>query len=1367
MEIIDGHLYITYTDAPNSPVDLGKIYDIAEGTDGLDFYPLPDGTYGVTVGKAQYLENIVIPAAYNGKAVTQILPSGFSGSKIKSITIPDSVNLIGDSAFSNCVELEQITIPTSVTEIGDSAFSNCIELEQITIPTSVTEISSGAFYHCTKLTKIELPDKVQTVGAGAFESCYSLEEVTLPSGLTSIENNTFAYCESLEEITVPASVTEIGNGAFYYCINLEKMKLPNGIKSLGDGAFDSCESLSEMVIPNSVESMGWGVFNSCAGLNSITLPFTGNSRSGEITSQFNYIFGGMAGNYYGMTVPESLKTVTISENITNLGNYAFAGCYGITEINIPSSVTSIGHHAFDGCNSLEDITLSDNVYSIGGYAFANCSSLTEFTFPSRIYGISTGMFSGCTNLSKLNLNATIVEIGARAFENCVSLGSFIYDVTVPEMSIGNRAFSGCTSLKTLQFNGITTEIGGSAFAGCDKLESVYFNSYEDTVIAADAFANCDNLATVYIRAISEIKYGTFAGLPKLKELYYLNTKEAWSNVKKENGWCNDGMIIHCADGDITYINEIHVGEIFGVTFEDALTQAELAYQPITVYIHEDVNMTRQFNPQHGYNITFEGVPSNGVYPKISIASDAVNTNKFRLQGCADYTFKNLTIVNENARGCLIQLNHENGGDLFIENCNITSADQWSMINCLTTNGTNQRITVKNSTLTQTAGSTGLIRSGNSNDHYTNLIINIENSRINAYNYGIEINSGSTAQITIKKSQLVGSTQDIIKLANPENLKGESAEVGKTTVKIDEESTLTPAEGKLAIKYDDTCPNIIIDWACPDDIVAQMYVEGSVSPVNITRRDFAQQFSENSVGDTSYILNILKDVNVGDAELRFNVDEGKTITINGDLDGDGINAVITGSNSGNPTIRVFGPGKVIFNNIDYVKTKGQMLQMYNTVDFEMIGCNWTATERGVFAPSNPYDSIVTVKNSTITAENGGYIIFTSWASSAITFNFEEGTVLTADTVIQQNAKSENVVMNVNGATVNGDLDIDAGKVNLNSGTWIGKITASDGVVTKADSFVIIDPDSILAAVTDSNGAVKATLTDVANLHNFFNQAGDGDTIKLYQDITVANNSGYNVRGSVTIDGNGKTITYVGSGDNADMFFFKNTEFEYDATSVTEVPADKMDTVVIKNLKFVSTESGGAFRYYNVNIVLEEGNDIDVSNGTRQLCWNASRQLGSVTVNGGKYTSKGSYMFGIAPSGKLTVNGGEFISTGGAGIFNISGGVGHVINGGTFTVSGVEENSANKLISVKNASLTIKGGTFTCENPLVYVLALRAAATTVTINGAAVEMYGNVRFESNDNVLNLTEGKLEGTLVFENDVAPTVNKSNSFLLIEQDS
>ena len=78
---------------------------------------------------------------------------GYFGDRT-SITIPNSVTSIGDSAFRGCSSLTNITIPSSVTSIGDFAFSGCSSLTSVTIPSSVTSIGWGAFYDCSSLKTI-------------------------------------------------------------------------------------------------------------------------------------------------------------------------------------------------------------------------------------------------------------------------------------------------------------------------------------------------------------------------------------------------------------------------------------------------------------------------------------------------------------------------------------------------------------------------------------------------------------------------------------------------------------------------------------------------------------------------------------------------------------------------------------------------------------------------------------------------------------------------------------------------------------------------------------------------------------------------------------------------------------------------------------------------------------------------------------------------------------------------------------------------------------------------------------------------------------------------------------------------------------
>ena len=68
----------------------------------------------------------------------------------------------------------------------------------------------------------------------------------------------------------------------------------------------------------------------------------------------------------------------------SIGEYAFKGCSGLTELTLPNSVTSIEWSAFWGCSGLTELTLPNSITSIGDYAFAYCSDLSKITSLAEI-----------------------------------------------------------------------------------------------------------------------------------------------------------------------------------------------------------------------------------------------------------------------------------------------------------------------------------------------------------------------------------------------------------------------------------------------------------------------------------------------------------------------------------------------------------------------------------------------------------------------------------------------------------------------------------------------------------------------------------------------------------------------------------------------------------------------------------------------------------------------------------------------------------------------------------------------------------------------------------------------------------------------
>lgn len=247
-EIIDGSLWITYTDDLENPINIGKLDQTNEGTNGLEFYPLPDGTYAVSAGTARYLDNIVIPSTYNSKSVTVIADEAFKNAKnLKTITIPKSVTYVEATAFSDC-HIVTATMPTT-------AISSIIndKLETVTI-NGGTSIYEEAFYNCTSLKSITLPDSILIIGEEAFYGCKNLKNIDMGDGVTIIEASAFYNCTSLTSITISKNVTSIGASAFRGCTGLQNIVIPNNVTTIKTYAFKDCSNLKTVVFN---ETVGW------------------------------------------------------------------------------------------------------------------------------------------------------------------------------------------------------------------------------------------------------------------------------------------------------------------------------------------------------------------------------------------------------------------------------------------------------------------------------------------------------------------------------------------------------------------------------------------------------------------------------------------------------------------------------------------------------------------------------------------------------------------------------------------------------------------------------------------------------------------------------------------------------------------------------------------------------------------------------------------------------------------------------------------------------------------------------------------------------------------------------------------------------
>lgn len=203
----------------------------------FDFAFTPDNTAVIVIRYEGTAADVTIPSRYKGKPVTMIDHAAFHNSAVTSVTIPDSVTSIPDSAFGFCSQLTNISIPNSVTYIGFSAFNSCTSLKSITLPSSLSTIQSEAFYNCGNLETIRIPVSVTSIGNYAFDVCPSLMTVTYPGSKTQwdaitkgsnndvLENN--LICAMLEATFNPDNGESISTQTIDRGINFTEPAAPS------------------------------------------------------------------------------------------------------------------------------------------------------------------------------------------------------------------------------------------------------------------------------------------------------------------------------------------------------------------------------------------------------------------------------------------------------------------------------------------------------------------------------------------------------------------------------------------------------------------------------------------------------------------------------------------------------------------------------------------------------------------------------------------------------------------------------------------------------------------------------------------------------------------------------------------------------------------------------------------------------------------------------------------------------------------------------------------------------------------------------------------------------------------------------------
>ena len=273
---------------------------------------------------------------------------------------------------------------------------------------------------------------VTAIGNSAFLYYFYLTSLSLPNSLITIENSAFAYCSGFTgDLVIPNSVITIEPSAFFTCYNFNgDLVIGNSVTTIGEYAFDDCNGMHGVLnIPSNVTSIGLDAFRYCA--------------------------------FSGMTVDPANSVFDSRDNcnaiIRTSTNELVTGCVNTV---IPNSVTVIGENAFCGLAGLTEIKIPNSITAIGDGAFAFCFDLTgDLTIPNSVKTIGTGAFFQCEGFDgTLTIGESVEFIGDYAFRDCNHFTGAVSLATTPP-ELGNEPGWGCVVFQNFGIQVLTVPFG--------------------------------------------------------------------------------------------------------------------------------------------------------------------------------------------------------------------------------------------------------------------------------------------------------------------------------------------------------------------------------------------------------------------------------------------------------------------------------------------------------------------------------------------------------------------------------------------------------------------------------------------------------------------------------------------------------------------------------------------------------------------------------------------------------------------------------------------------------------------------------------------------------------------------------------------
>lgn len=379
------------------------------------------------------------------------------------VTIPDTVEVVGESAFENNQKVQFVVIPKSVKRLDAYVFWGCNNLEEVVLGKGMTAVDEYSFAGCTGLKQITIPENIQSIDAQAFAGCVNLTDIYIPATVTGIAEDAFLNCDN---VTIHA---DEGSVAAQFAQKLAEQKNRDPLVTAAPVQTPTAvsrpdtQATTEPVSTATPAPVATPVPGNVLGSTIIV----GNHalvmvHPGEEKVQQGYTepeAGQETGEEQDITaetengkIPEwmyyrnqSVSAVTIPEGTTEIGRFAFSRS-SLRIVTIPEGVTVIDYAAFYHCDNLDNVILPDTVNTVGAKAFTHTGWLDDFeensmddflisgdilvaykgnlpevVIPDGVRVIAEEAFRNHTELKKVHLPASVTDIGNDAFPEGIEI----------------------------------------------------------------------------------------------------------------------------------------------------------------------------------------------------------------------------------------------------------------------------------------------------------------------------------------------------------------------------------------------------------------------------------------------------------------------------------------------------------------------------------------------------------------------------------------------------------------------------------------------------------------------------------------------------------------------------------------------------------------------------------------------------------------------------------------------------------------------------------------------------------------------------------------------------------------------------------